>query len=242
MNLETILRLVAQLGVTATAAALFAWGAFRWFGKSWLETQFAQRLERFKHEQNQEIERLRFRINALMDRTAKLHQHEFEVLPGLWARIGDAVGSAQWVVSRMQTVPGLDRMNPEGLEEFFEEVGLTSRQRNELRALPSDQINDEYTKMRFWTRLMNAKNDSAELNNYMLSQGIFMQSDLKAKVKVLLSIIDAALQERELDQRNPQVGPGRFARADHFHTTGIALLNEIEADVQSRLWDANKLD
>ena len=32
--------------------------------------------KRLRYDQNQEIERLRYRINALMDRTAKLHQYE----------------------------------------------------------------------------------------------------------------------------------------------------------------------
>lgn len=242
MDLETLLRFAGQLGLTATTAALFAWGAFQWFGKKWLEGQLAQGLERFKHQQNQEIERLRYRISALMDRTTKLHQHEFEVLPGLWARIGDAVGSAQWVVSRLQSVPGLDRMSPEVLEEFFEEVNLTPRQRDDLRAVPVNERNAEYLRLTFWRKMTAARNDSAELNNFLLAQGIFIQPELKAKVRDLLSLIDAALSEREADQRQPQLGPGRFAKGDHFLTAGIALLNEIEADVQARLWDANKLD
>lgn len=242
MNAETIFGFVGQLGLTAAAAALFAWSAFRWLGSNWMESQFARRLERFKHEQTQEIERLRFRINALMDRTAKLHQHEFEVLPGLWARMGDAVGSTQWVVSRLQSIPGLDRMPPEVLEEFFDEVNLNQRQRNELRALPAEERNEEYLRIMFWRKLTTARNDSTELNNYLLAHGIFIPTELKAKVRQLLSMIDSALSEREADYRLPQPGPGRYARGDHFLTAGVALLHEMEADVQTRLWDANKLD
>jgi hypothetical protein len=62
-----------------SAGALFA--LFKIFGEKWLDAKFEQRLAKYKHEHDQEIERLRGRINALMDRTIKLHQHEFETLP-----------------------------------------------------------------------------------------------------------------------------------------------------------------
>lgn len=242
MELQAILDFLTQLGVTASATLLFAWVGFRWFGSKWLEAQFSERLERFKHEQNQEIERLRFRINALMDRTTKLHQHEFEVLPGLWSRIGNAFGAAQWVVSRNQSRPGLDRMPPDVLEDFFEEVDLPSRQRDEIRALPDDEKNGRYETIRFWRQLTLAKNEVGELNNYLLDKGIFIHTDLKLKVREMMKMIDAALAEREADHRNPVLGLGRFAQGDHLQSRGLVMLNEIEADVQSRLWDASKLD
>jgi hypothetical protein len=74
--LALTLKWIASLGVTAGVGAAAGWAAFQFFGKTWLEGHFAQRLEKFKHDQNQEIERLRYRINALMDRTTNLHQHE----------------------------------------------------------------------------------------------------------------------------------------------------------------------
>ena len=75
------LKWMLGLGITATAMVAAAYAFFQFLGRRWLEARFAERLEKFKHDQNQEIERLRYRINALMDRTTKLHQHEFEVLP-----------------------------------------------------------------------------------------------------------------------------------------------------------------
>jgi hypothetical protein len=47
----------------------------------WIETRFSERLEAFKHQQNQEIEHLHFRINTMMDWNVKLHQREFDILP-----------------------------------------------------------------------------------------------------------------------------------------------------------------
>ncbi len=242
MGLEAILGLIQQLSITAVATGLFAWAAFKWFGKKWLESQFAQRLERFKHEQNQEIERLRYRINALMDRTAKLHQHEFEVLPGLWSRIGDAVGSAQWAVSRSQIGVDLDRMPPDVLEDFFLEVNLSSREKDNIRSARDGEKSEIYAQMGFWRKITEAKNQCAELNNYLLSKGIFIQEEIKIKTKTIISMIDHALVERENERRFPDRGINIYEKSDLLLSAGIALLGEIELDVQRRLWDSNSLE
>ena len=51
----------------------------------WLDSKFAERLEAYKHQQQRELEQLRFQINALFDRVTKLHQREFQVLPDAYA-------------------------------------------------------------------------------------------------------------------------------------------------------------
>jgi hypothetical protein len=51
---------------------------FRLFATKWIESRFAARLEVFKHQQNQEIEHLRFRINTMMDRNVKLQSAQAE--------------------------------------------------------------------------------------------------------------------------------------------------------------------
>jgi hypothetical protein len=60
---------------------------FKVLGEKWLNAKFEERLAQYKHAQQKEIEQLRFRINSLMDRTTKLHQHEFDVLPEAWSRL-----------------------------------------------------------------------------------------------------------------------------------------------------------
>jgi hypothetical protein len=82
---------LAALGLTAlSAGVIFAalFGAMRWFGESWINSKFSERLEAFKHAQQREIEHLKFQINASMDRAVKLHQREFETVPEAWSSLG----------------------------------------------------------------------------------------------------------------------------------------------------------
>ncbi len=231
---------IAGLGITATVAAVAAYTAFQFLGKKWLDAHFAKRLAKFTHDQNQEIERLRFRINALMDRTTKLHQHEFEVLPEVWNRLGIAFASAATFTSRITSYPDLDRMGEAQFSEFLAASEFLGWQKDELRQC-SDR-NDRYKKMIFWHRLHSVRNSHADFHNYLITNGIFIQPELKEKIRALSNMMYDAFRERELDEENPIPGEGRFAKGDRLQREGTGELQAIEKDVQARLWEANKLD
>jgi hypothetical protein len=88
--LNEILAAIGAIVIGGGGTVAIAFGLFKFFGEKWLNAKFEERLASFRHEQRKEIERLRFRINALMDRTAKLHKWEFQVLPEAWGRLNDA--------------------------------------------------------------------------------------------------------------------------------------------------------
>jgi len=75
--LNEFLKLIGGVAAIGGASSAFAYAMFRILTTKWIDTRFSERLEAFKHQQNQEIEHLRFRINTMMDRNVKLHQREF---------------------------------------------------------------------------------------------------------------------------------------------------------------------
>ena len=93
-NANFITGLISTLGITAVGAAGAAYLLFRHLGDNWLAGKFNERLEAFKHAQQQQLEQLRLRINTTFDRTVKLHANEFEVLPELWGRLNEAFDHA----------------------------------------------------------------------------------------------------------------------------------------------------
>jgi hypothetical protein len=241
MELVTLaFKWLVGLGVTATVAAATGFAAFQFLGKTWLEAHFAERLEKFKHDQNQEIERLRYRINALMDRTTKLHQHEFEVLPEIWNKLGIAFSATSDLTSGVTTYPDLDQMNEAHFSEFLAASELFTWQKDELRL--ERNRNDRYRKMIFWHRLQIVKNSHAEFHNYFISRGIFVQSELKENIRALSNMMYDAFHERELDEQGLFSVEARFAKREHLRREGLRQLQAIERDVQARLWEANKLD
>lgn len=231
---------IVGLGITATVAAAASYTAFQFLGKTWLEARFAERLEKFKHDQNQEIERLRYRINALMDRTTKLHQYEFEVLPEIWDKLTIAFSATKDFASRLISYPDLDQMSEAQYSEFLVASELLGWQKDELRQ-GSDR-NDRYRRMIFWHRLHSVKNSHADFHNYFISRGIFVQPELKEKIRALSNMMYDAFTERERDEAEPMPGERSFANRDRLQREGPGQLKAIEKDVQARLWEANKLD
>jgi hypothetical protein len=126
----TLSDMAAYLVGTGFIGATTAYAMVRWLGTKWLDTRFAERLETHKgalqHELEKikgarqvELEKIKFEINARMDRAAKLHQREFEVLPQAWSRLTEARGIAMSLVSRLQFVTELNQMPQDRLEEFL---------------------------------------------------------------------------------------------------------------------------
>jgi hypothetical protein len=234
------LRSLAGLGVTVSVAVAAAYALFRFLGKKWLDAHFAEQLLKFKHDQDQEIERLRYRINALMDRTTKLHQHEFEVLPEVWSRLGIAYAAATNFTSRMTTSPDLDGMGDAQYAEVLASSELLGWQKDELKQ--GRDRNRRYQEMMFWHRLQSVASSHADFHNYFISKGMFIQFELKEKIRALSNMMYDAFNERRFDRENPVPREGRFAKGDLLQREGPGGMLAIERDVQARLWEANKLD
>ena len=128
--------LAAIVGVALAGSAAFSGIAlwlFKLFGEKWLGAKFAERLEAFKHDQQKEIEHLRFEINKLLDRTTKLHQREFEVLPRAWSLLARSYHSVKSITSALQAYPDIERMTTAHLDEFLSESPLMNWQKDELK-------------------------------------------------------------------------------------------------------------
>ena len=229
-----------RLVVSVLAASGLAVWIFKTFGEKWLSAKFNERLESYRHAQQKELERLKFNINALMDRTTKLHQYEFDVLPQLWALLNEAFAETQFLISRLQTTPDLDSMGDSQLSEFMASCSLAQWQKIELIKMP--QKTSEYQKMMFWHKLHKAQSKYSEFNDYYIKNGIFIQKDMKAKFDEISGMIIEAIGEKEFEERYPQPREGRFAKCDCLWEHGPPKLAAIGEMVQDRLWNARTLD
>ena len=131
---ELLLKAAGIVVLAGGGAAGLILGPFRYFADKWLTSKFDQRLEQFKHAQQVEMENLRFRINSLFDRTTKLHQREFEVVPTAWALLVECKNQVSAFITAFQQYPDLDRMTGPQLDEFLEDSFLAKWQRDEIKS------------------------------------------------------------------------------------------------------------
>jgi hypothetical protein len=229
--LSEVLKFIGGVAAFGAATAACAYAIVRIFATKWIEIRFSERLEQFKHQQNQEIEHLRFRINTMMDRTVKLHQREFEVLPDTWSLLTEAFFTIEPVGLGIQRYPDLNNMSSERLDEFLEASPLTPVQKGELKAAPDKTR--YYTSVKGWHDLDKAIDTYNEFHAKFSKNGIFIPAPLKSKFAAIDNMLKEAIIER-------QVQPHKFDRGVALHEKGRALLAALERDIQGRLWSSQE--
>ncbi len=227
--LSEFLKLIGGLAAIGAVASAFAYAIFRIFATKWIDAHFSQRLESFKHQQNQEIEHVRFRINTMMDRNVKLHQREFDVLPETWSLLTEAFYTVEPVALGIQRYPDLDRMSAERLDEFLETSPLTAVEKAELKAASDKR--QYYGEVKPWHDLSKAIDTYNEFHTKFAKNAIFIMEPLKTKFAEVDDMLKVAIIER-------QVQPHKFDKAGSLNSKGRALLKALERDVQGRLWSS----
>ncbi|MGD0109242.1 MAG: hypothetical protein ABSC06_35180 [Rhodopila sp.] len=197
----------ALLGSFAAIAALLvaaAYGLFRLLGEKWLNSKFEERLAAYKHAQQRELEQLKFEINTLMDRTTKLHQREFDVLPEIWGKANDAFSAALSIGFGLQRYPDLNSMNGQQLDSFLEKSELEAWQKAEIRKAPD--------KTRYYIGaiapidLWNAEKARIEFSGYLSRNGIFIPEPIDKQFKAVDQLLFDVVNEYRISLQEKGVG------------------------------------
>jgi hypothetical protein len=233
---EFFTNLLAAIGTVVLGAGAISgvvWWLFRTFSERWLNAKFEERLAAYKHEQQKELEHLKFEINAQMDRATKLHQREFETLPEAWSKLTKAFGVTRELVSRAQSLVDLNSMSDAQREDLLGHSQLAEWQKQKVR--DATDKTTEYRQQAEPFRIARAKKASTKFYLYFRANGIFIREPLKQKFDELDQLILAALSERQINFQNKL---REFVSIDKLNSTGEKLIKELEADVQKRLWDS----
>lgn len=239
-SFERLLAAIAGLGITATALAGAAFVLFRYFGDKWLSAKFTERLEAYKHAQQQEMETLRFRINGLLDRAFKLHQQEFEALPELWARLNEAWWHVNDLTSPMQRYPDLQSLSEERLVAFLDDTDFSSSEKNEI--IHAEDRNEAFRKIIFWHKYNETNGYFVEFNRYLEIKSILLHADLKDRLDELQVLMGDALSERAFEERHPSPREDRWMKREALRQRGGDCRKEVERLIKARLWNAARAD
>ena len=223
---------VANVLVYGGGPAAVAYLVFRFMGTRWIEERFAERLEAYKHAQAKELAELRLRIDSELNRTIKIQEKEFAVLPEAWTKLQDAVASVNSVVSLMQQYPDLNRMNAPQLAAFFETSRLLPVHRDEL-AQATDK-NKYYQEKIFWYDLAEARNSYRDFHVFIKKNSIFLRPALKGQFEKIDSIMWNSLASREVGFGSKDSSFWEKAY-DRMDKEVAPLLAELEKQVQDVL-------
>ncbi len=233
-TLQMLLISAGKLIAAGGGGAIVSYGLFQWFGKSWLDQHFARQLQRLKHDQQKEIEQVRYQINSQFSRISKIHEKEFEILPEAWALLQQAHGAVFQVASRFRRDPDLDGMSDAEFHEFVASCRLQIFQKEELDVLRAPNRNQYYRDAIFWVELNDATQAAQiKLNNYLVLNSIFMTQDLRQKFKAINGALSKVVIEVETARtsRSPEL----YTSVSETLTRVAEMFNDIESAVQKRL-------
>lgn len=233
-GLKSLLAFLGGGAVVLAALAGFAYWLFKQFSEKWLTAKFNERLEAYKHQQQKELEELRFKISGLLDRTTKLHQREFDVLPEAWGKLVMAHGHVHSVTAGLQSYPDIDRMSPDQLIEFLEKCPLDNWEKEEIKK--QSKKTDYYTKAHDRHKAWEARKTYVDFYTYFRKNGVFIREEIKSKFDAIADLTHGALVEYEIGLQHKDFALWEARRK--LSSEGGALMKALENEVQSRLWDS----
>lgn len=238
-DIQPLFALVGLGGLTIASAVAAAFALFKWMGEKWVDQHFKKELERSKNEHQQELERLKHRINSVFDRTIRLHTKEYEVLPDLWGRLVDAYRASAAYLSAFQSYPNVSRMRDDELEELLAGSPFTDSQKKDVR--DSGNRLDTYVKLANFYRYKAAIEKLQEFNDHFRRNGIFVQPELKSDMDRMIDFVWRAVTEQRTNEEE-NVRPRLRVDQKKLEDEGKPLFAQIEKSVQARLWDSALTD
>ncbi len=213
-------------------AAFFAYGVYVFLGKKWLDNKFSKNFEDFKHQQRLQMEQYCFEINSIFNRVLKIHEKEFEILSELWSRLQISLGKVNILISPLQKVLDLNKMNDAQINEALGKTIFSESEKEEIRN--SNDKNSKYQEFHFRYYLTEVRNSIDEFHNYLVLNKIFLSNELFVSFSQIDEIFWDAVEEREiieLSKKHLSVYPVFKKMRDK----ATPVVQEIEKLIQKRL-------
>jgi len=118
---ETITQLIGNAVIYAGGSVAIAYALFVFLGKRWIDSRFAKEIEKYKNEQDSELEKLKLKINTMFNKVLKTQEKEYDILPNLWCKLQKLRTELNRAVISFRSLPDLDRYDKESLDKFIEQ-------------------------------------------------------------------------------------------------------------------------
>ncbi|WP_438751996.1 hypothetical protein [Pararhizobium sp. O133] len=232
---KSIFAILGAAGLSIAVVIGSAYGIFKFLGEKWITQKFSEQLEAYKSEQTRELERLRHRINGVFDRTKRLHDREFELLPDIWAKLVDAKSWAGGYLAAFQQYANVDLMDDERLDEFLNGTKFSEAQKRDVKNASDKQ--KVYTRILELYRYSDVIDKLREAISGLNKNGIFVQPSLRNDFAKMIDLIHSAVIEHQINLEH-DVYPRMRDAADKLKVEGEPLFKKIEEAVAARFWDS----
>jgi hypothetical protein len=236
---KTALAFLSVAGLSVGGVVYAAYALFKLLGEKWLNQKFAEQLEAYKSEQVRELERLRHKINSVFDRTKRLHDREYEVLPDIWSKLVDAKNWARGYLSAFQQYEDVSGLDTDELDEFLSKTRFSEAQRREIKNSSDQQ--KAYIRIFQMYQYYEVIEKLTEASVGLSKNGIFVIPSLRDEMKRFIELVNLAVVEHRINQEHND-HPRMKEASDKLKQEGDPLFKAIEEAVATRLWESTTAD
>jgi len=195
---------------TAAAAGLVLAGLLmalpKIISEKFVAFQFDKKLADVRDAQNQQIEKLKERLNHLGDRGKRSNEREYEALSDIWGQFGDTFQSTERCVTQFIEHPDFTRLTDEEIDAFLNATDFSEDQKREFK-LSSDK-NNLYTRTITWKNIVKAHNEIFEMRIALKKRGIFVPEDLRQIYEEAIEFCSRAEIHEVVRFRHPNTSSG----------------------------------
>jgi hypothetical protein len=200
-------------------------------GERFLNHHLEKKLADLRHDQNQQIEKLKEQLGHIGDRGIRSNEREFNAISAVWESFVDAYVSTQRCAIAYTEHPDLSRLSEEEVESFLTSTDLRDRQRKEVQEARdknraySAAVNNNY--------ISEAGKAIYDTRTLLRKQCIFVPEDLTRLIEFRLNKLSEAYVQRRME---PTYGAhSEIGAVEFLLTHGNTMFDELLAAVRLRL-------
>ncbi len=231
---EAITQLIGDVVIYAGSMAAFSYAIFVFLGKKWIEAKFARDIEKYKSEQEVELEKLKLNINTLFNKVLKIQDREYDILPTLWGKLHILKLAVSNTITLFKQIPKLNSYSNEDLKKFIHNNNIP----NDI----AEKLYRESDKQKYYSLYLDALqmkvalNAFSEFSEYFEVNKIFLSSEIKEKTSLIHKYLRSVWVDRNMSL-NYDIREFWNSAYNTMENKVQPLAEEIEELVQKHLYN-----
>jgi hypothetical protein len=242
-TLDDVTQFLGRLVVYGGVSVGVFWLVVQKAAERWIDAHFAKRQKEFEHEQAKELQRIKARLDTVIQASLRLQEREFKLIPEAWEKVSEAFGLANWLCSPMQSYTSLERMSDAQLEEFLSKQELLwETQKQQIRDTDLRDRDKVWQDIDNRMRYSRAHAALANADKFLKANSIFLPDDLREQFANQVNVIWDALVSFDVGSHHGFKDYKMIREGwDKLKKDGDPLHKQIEDAVRKRLVEQAQL-
>jgi hypothetical protein len=241
MTFDGFIKLIGQVVLYGGGSVGIGWLLLQKSAERWVDAHFAKRQKEFEHEQAKELQRIKAKLDTVIQGSLKLQEREFKIIPEAWEKISEAYSVADWLCSPLQSYASLRWMSAAELEEFLSKrEHLSETQKQAIRDKPLEDRDKLWQEFETNKRYNKAREALAAADGFVKANSIFLSDDLRKMFNQQVEIVWRALIAFEVGIQSGDYTM-RASSSEMLKNEGKPQHEQLEKAVRARLLEQTQL-